>query len=281
MKSSTTAMNNHLAQEVTTLCTCWKIVRQDGVVFGFTDHDRDLQIDDQLYECEWGYNRTALTTDSGMGVANVDVTGILSSDRITEEDLRNGLFDRANVYVFMVNWANPNGGIIRLRRGWFGEVVLNQNGMFSVELRGLAQALTHNSLEVYSPECRTDLFSPRCKLLRENFVQSGVVSSIQSRTVFTGTGPVKPSQGFLGGAITFTSGDNEGRTIEIIAEDGLQFTLFEGPNYPISVGDEFEIVPGCDKLLSTCSGVYNNVKNFRGEPDVPGQDEYMRYPDAH
>ena len=44
-KTISTALAQHLAGEVTTLATCWKITRRDGIVLGFTDHVRDLQID--------------------------------------------------------------------------------------------------------------------------------------------------------------------------------------------------------------------------------------------
>jgi len=32
----------HLGSDVTTLCHCWKIIRKDGFIIGFTDHDQDL-----------------------------------------------------------------------------------------------------------------------------------------------------------------------------------------------------------------------------------------------
>jgi len=38
--------------------------------------------------------------------------------------------------------------------------------------------------------------------------------------------------------------------------------------------------PGCDKRLTTCINKFNNINNFRGEPYVPGQDEFFNYPDA-
>jgi hypothetical protein len=63
VKTISTGLDAHLKQEVTTLCTCWKIVRQDGKVFGFTDHDDDVVFDGIVYECETGYNRTAITND--------------------------------------------------------------------------------------------------------------------------------------------------------------------------------------------------------------------------
>jgi len=45
MKMVSAALAQHLAGEVTTLATCWKIARRDGVVVGLTDHVRDLEVD--------------------------------------------------------------------------------------------------------------------------------------------------------------------------------------------------------------------------------------------
>jgi hypothetical protein len=32
----------HLAGDATTTCHCWRLTRRDGVVLGFTEHDRDI-----------------------------------------------------------------------------------------------------------------------------------------------------------------------------------------------------------------------------------------------
>jgi hypothetical protein len=41
------------------------------------------------------------------------------------------------------------------------------------------------------------------------------------------------------------------------------------------VGDAFVATRGCDRQFSTCRDVFNNVKNFRGEPPhlLPGEDK--------
>jgi hypothetical protein len=44
-KAALIAFTQHLADEVTTLATCWKSTRRDGAVLGFTDHLRDLELD--------------------------------------------------------------------------------------------------------------------------------------------------------------------------------------------------------------------------------------------
>ena len=44
MKSLSAALQAHLDSGTTTLAWCWRIERADGVVFGFTDHDRPLDV---------------------------------------------------------------------------------------------------------------------------------------------------------------------------------------------------------------------------------------------
>jgi uncharacterized phage protein (TIGR02218 family) len=164
MKAVATQLAAHLAGDVTMLATCWRITRADGEVFRFTDHDRDLVVEGEVYEASAGYSRTAISNDAGMGVDNLDVEGVFDSDAVTEEELRAGQFDRAEVRIFLVNWADPSMGVLRLRRGWFGEVVLTEQGVFRTELRGLTQALSQRIGELYSPECRADLGDHRCRV---------------------------------------------------------------------------------------------------------------------
>ena len=49
MQQLSTDLANHLAQETTTLATCWSITRKDGMVLYFTDHDRDITVGGHAY----------------------------------------------------------------------------------------------------------------------------------------------------------------------------------------------------------------------------------------
>lgn len=177
MKNISNELSEHLDGEVTTLCSCWRVVRRDGREFFFTDHDQDIFFEGNTYEAEASYERTAVQTTSDFGVSNLDVSGILDSDLITDEELRAGLFNRADVFVFIVNWANPAQGALRVRRGWFGEVTLLDNGTFVTEIRGLGQALTYNWIETYSSECRADFCDTRCGLNIADFTRRATVTS--------------------------------------------------------------------------------------------------------
>lgn len=286
MKSASDALAAHLAGPVTTLATCWRIIRQDGLSYHFTDHDRDLEIDGATYLASTGYSRTAISNDASLSVDNLDVEGVFDSAAITEADLRAGLLDQAEVHIFLVNWADTSMGILRLRRGWFGEVSLSEQGMFRTELRGMTQRLQQRVGALYSPECRADLGDTRCKVPIESAVwtKTGTVLSTRDpATLIVALDGQEPPQGwFTGGLLTWETGANAGRAIEVsdwVQETG-HLTMFLPMGYPVQPGDAFRIHPGCDKRLETCRTRFDNVLNFRGEPYVPGQDTLMSYPDA-
>jgi hypothetical protein len=119
--------------------------------------------------------------------------------------------------------------------------------------------------------------------------RAGTVTEVFERAVFTAAidepraAPLESIGGwFDGGVLTWETGDNAGRAIEVKswAQASGEITLFLPPGYPVQPGDAFRVHPGCDKRLDNCAGRFANVLNFRGEPYVPGQDEMMKYPDA-
>jgi hypothetical protein len=116
----------------------------------------------------------------------------------------------------------------------------------------------------------------------EAWSRAGVVVDAVDRTTFTVT--IDESRAvdgwFACGVLTWESGANTGRSIEVKAwtQTTGQLELFLPMGYAIEPGDTFRIHPGCDKRLDTCFGRFANVLNFRGEPYVPGQDLLMSYP---
>jgi len=166
-KTISAGLEAHLAQESTTLCTIWRITRTDGQEFFFTDHDRDLEFppsSGMIYESAVGYNRTAVANAVGLSVDNLDVQGFFQSGAITEDELRAGLFDYAEVRVSEVNWSNLSQGAMKLRRGRFGEVTYADSGLFQTELRGLTQAFSQTVGELFQSECRADVGDTKCKI---------------------------------------------------------------------------------------------------------------------
>jgi uncharacterized phage protein (TIGR02218 family) len=279
-KTISTALAQHLAGEVTTLATCWQITRRDSLVLGFTDHVRDLIVDGVTYRAASGYTRTAIRGTADLAVDNLDVESVFSDDGITQEDLRAGRYDFAEVRMLLVNYQDLGQGILKLRRGWLGEVTI-RDGMYVAELRGMTQRLQMTVGEVYAPDCAADLGDARCGVDLAALEDSGAVDAVISATAFT-TVLAQATGWYDGGELAWTGGANAGQTVAVRSWDAAtgMLALFLPALYPMQVGDEFTIRPGCDKSFATCQTKFDNVINFRGFPHVPGTDQVLSYPDA-
>ena len=164
MRNASVALKNHLEQELTTLATCWKITRRDGTDYYFTDLDVDVTFGNNVYLSRVGYDRTAITNSAGLKTDELDLSGFFRDDSLQEIDMRNGLFDFADVEIFIVNYDDLSQGRMMLRRGNLGEVEISPSGAFKAELRGLTQRLSQFIGEKYQAECRADLGDNRCKI---------------------------------------------------------------------------------------------------------------------
>lgn len=161
-KQISSALDAYLKQPTTALATCWKITRTDMRVFAYAELDRDLVIDGITYKSIGGFNKTAIRDSATPDVDDLEVSGWLSDDDITEKDIRNGMFDYAEVEIFVVPWTEPTMGKLKMRYGRFGEVKRAPSGAFIVELRGLVGHLQSRIGNVYAPECRVDVGSKQC-----------------------------------------------------------------------------------------------------------------------
>lgn len=162
MKSTTTDLRTHLDKEVTALSTCWRVERRDGKVLLFTDCDEDITIDGETYSSIGAYSRTAIESTSTLSVDNLDITGLTSEISLPTAELRSGLFDHAQVKIFLTPWMQRYPGKLKLRRGFFGEVQVLPNNTFKVELRGLMQRFSNSFTEIYSSTCRNDFGDRSC-----------------------------------------------------------------------------------------------------------------------
>lgn len=163
-KSISANLKAHIQQTVTTLATCWELIRTDGKRFFFTSHDVDINFEGNIYLASSGFTRTAIQNDSSLAVDNLDIESLFDNLSITEDDLRAGFFDYAEIKVFLINWEDLDQGSLKIRRGRLGEVVATEQGIFRTELRGLTQQLSQKIGEVYQAECRVDLGDAKCQI---------------------------------------------------------------------------------------------------------------------
>ncbi|CAL7962985.1 conserved hypothetical protein [Alphaproteobacteria bacterium] len=269
-----------LANNVTTLATCWYIKLQNGRQMGFTNHDQDLIISGVTYLAKSGFTASAISSSSNLAIDNLDIEGVLNSDLIDNKDIIAGVYNHAEVRIFIVDYLDPTAVHINLRRGWLGEIKLNKQ-QFVAEIRGLAQAFTAKIGELYSPQCRAKFGDNKCYVPLEKYTFCGlIVTQVFSRSSFisdslsrkiTESGYNNDLIKLLSyGYVIFETGSNTSIKMEIkccAQVEHIQLAL--ALPYEIQVDDKFTVAVGCDKSFGTCCNVFCNAVNFRGEPHIP------------
>jgi uncharacterized phage protein (TIGR02218 family) len=277
MKLISPELKNHISSELTTMVTCWVLTRRDGVRLAFSTHDREMDFENLIFRPVNSFLPTSVSSTSSLNVDNLEVHALLSSDGLAEKDIRAGLFDHAVISIFQVNWQDLSQGKLYIRSGWLGEFTLKDQ-KFTVEIRGLTQRLQQVIGDVFSPECRADLGAGDCHVNLEQFATLGKVTSASGGDSFTDTGRTEGDGWYDYGLIRWLSGANAGRRVEVKTYSPGQFILHDNMPDPITVGDIYLSIAGCDKRSATCKVKYQNFENFRAETAIPGTDSLYDYP---
>ena len=86
--------------------------------------------------------------------------------------------------------------------------------------------------------------------------------------IATAVSPI-PANLYIQGTIIGLTGGNAGasRTVSNMS-DGWVFLKLAFLS-PVVAGDQFQLLPGCDRTLASCTNIFNNANHFGGFPYVP------------
>ena len=278
------AFLDHMATGTTEVCRCWRLTRTDGVVMGFTDHDRDLAFDGTLYRADTGLAARAVAQGTGLSVDNTEALGILSTSAIREDEIEAGRYDGAEIEAWLVRWSDTDARMLRFR-GTIGEVSRG-GGAFTAELRGLTDLLNQPMGRIYQPLCQANLGDGDCGV---DFDLDGLSETLSAREVEEGRVFVLDGlhlyddRWFERGRLMPQDGPAAGlsgtiKTDRLMADGSRRIELWEPIRAEVTGATTLRLVPGCDKRLATCRDKFLNVINFRGFPTIPGDDWLVAVP---
>lgn len=267
-------MADFFGGDVTTIAFLWRLERRDGVVLGFTSHDRDLMRNGLRYRATPGMVPSAIERNDQLDVANVSLAGALTSDAITADDLASGRWDGAALWLWMADWLDATQPPLLLVRGELGTIDMTDRG-FSAELRGATALFEAPVVAQTSPDCRAQFGDKLCRI--------PLAGRTHIARAVTLVGPLLSlDQAFADalfnlGQLRWLDGPNAGLRAAIATSTGATVLLQEQPAAPVAPGTRVMLLEGCDKRFTTCCARFNNAINFRGEPHIPGTDLLLRY----
>lgn len=263
------------SQPLETTATFWRVLRRDGVTLGFTAHDRDLWLDGVLHRAAPGMAPSAIRRSAGFEPDSAEVTGALSHDALSAEDLAAGRFDGARVLVGLADWESGEYAVVYA--GTIG-AVSQEAGQFTAELQSRKAEFLHDPIPRTSPACRAAFCGPGCGLSAAKFTHEAVLVSADLAanrvTVTTDAG----AAALLGGTLRWLGGPQAGIAMGIAEAEGAVLTLDVPLAAGLASGLRAVLIEGCAHTLEVCAGRFANAVNFQGEPFLPGNDLVARYP---
>lgn len=272
MKELTPEFQDHLDGEVTALCNCWQIHHTDGVIMGFTDHDRDIVFDTITHHAHTGLEASDVETTSSLTPDNHEIAGALSSAAISEADIAARIYDGARVAHYIVNWSAP-GERVRMHTYLISEIT-REDGAFRAELKSIAALLDQIRTRRYERHCSARLGDGDCGVdLTAGLTDTGTIAEIVGETIWhVADLPERVEGWYAGGLVSLP--DDGGKNLQIVSDRRLEngnrsFEFWSAPVEAVSAQDAFSVTPGCDKRFETCRKKFANGLNFRGFPHMP------------
>ena len=284
------SMQSFLGATTFRFARLWAIMRTDGVVLRYTDHNTAIDYAGDTYTPAV-FDASAGETKEGFSENNVELRGYLAASEITKEDLRARMYADATVTVLVVDWRYPFAGYYR-KDTMSVESVEYTGEVWQASVLGLAGLLRRKVGKVLNRDCGVSkLGDSRCGVDIEAHRKSGEVTAINEYSRVITVDLVDATGLYDLGEITWTGGNNSGRISEVKKYENSGsaiVTLQLRAPYEVQVGDTFTIIPGCRRIREDCKGTSgtggkpwaNNINNFDGYPNMPGARIVLKTPDA-
>ena len=241
------------------------------------------------------FGRSKVTTKIGVEPTELDIellagaTDLVGTTPLAEA-VRVGLFDGATVELdrFFAPPQAGGSGPLDTSLGcllWFyGRVAECEVGRsrIAITVKSLMNLLAVQQMprRLYQASCNHVFGGTMCGYDRvQGRNAAGVATGIGEVTVGALAGTTQaqiatdfvpsPATAYDEGTITATSGANDGatRTIARLADGAV--LLLKPWLSPVSIGDTFRLLPGCDHTTATCDQTLQNLARYGGFPYIP------------
>jgi uncharacterized phage protein (TIGR02218 family) len=170
--------------------------------------------------------------------------------------------------AFMPTYGDTSSGTVVLFAGRISDIDCSRTGV-ELKCRSHLELLNIQiPRRLWQASCTHVFGGPMCHFNREGLSITFSAGAASTQTVITNApSSVTP---FVLGTIKGVTGSNAGlsRTVAAFVSGGT-VTVKLAFLFPVAAGDQFQLLPGCDRTMATCRNVFNNAVNFGGFPFIP------------
>ena len=230
------------------------------------------------------FDRSTVTTKIGIEPTELDISILAGANDLVggtsfADAVRTGQFDGATVELdrFFTPPQPAGSGAPAMNLGaivWFyGRLAETDVGRskINMKVKSLLNLLAQQQMprRLYQAACTHVFGDTMCGFDRTSLTASVTAQAGSSQAAIVTSLSPSPATLFDQGTIVATSGPNAGQRRTITQLSGGTAYLLKAWLEPVTVGNEFELLPGCDHTVATCQNTFNNLNRFGGFPYIP------------
>lgn len=279
---ATTPQKEALASNVIWPCDIWQITAQDGTVVRYASHSRSLVYDTFTYSATPNEPSTS-AIQIGLEADTSEMAGVFD-DTLTKASVEAGKWKKAAIVKeILIDYRTPSLGTVRKQKGYVGKIEPMGAYSFKLEFRSITDLLRQKTGDLTSNSDRITALAD-LGINVASFTHATTVTAVTDRRIFQIDYEQLSANYFVNGKITWTSGNNNGRSMEIktaVASGGnTNLELHLPMPSTITVGDNVTAIRGYKltredaKLLGAMA-----VLNAQAEWDIPSLQFTLKYPE--
>tara|TARA_R110000787_G_scaffold42303_8_gene104003 strand:+ start:2894 stop:6394 length:3501 start_codon:yes stop_codon:yes gene_type:complete len=219
------------AKSRTRVCRCYEIIRADSVRFLLTDNSTPISFRGSTWS-PMSFDSSATRRELGMKASSRELSGFISSDKITVEDLRAGRYQHATITEYIIDWRYPHLRPLLETRHTIQQTTYSGEH-WEADVQGLPYQLKSKVGEVYGRTCKRTLGDEYCRATFVTQINKTVLDAVTPRrTVYLLNTElsVVTDDYFAMGKLTWLTGNNAQMTHELLSSAVVTANHVGDPN---------------------------------------------------
>lgn len=268
MKSATAGLITLLNSRSFVMADLYEFTLRSGTVVRYTSADIDVVYSGNTYSSvgpRLKRGRTKIVLGIEVDELNIEVfprsTDLLNGTPFLQA-LRSGALDGARLVLrraFKSSWSDSATEAMIQFSGRVSEMELSRFGA-QIQVKSDTELLNvQMPRNLYQPTCLNTLYDSNCGVVKATYEVTGQVTAGSTQSSLNTNLSGYPNGWFSLGTIEFLSGANSGvkKSVREFLSGVVSLTV-PLVGMPVA-GDTFKILPGCNKLQSTCGNTVERV----------------------
>ncbi len=245
-----------LAESVIETVFCYKFKLKNSIVFGFATNEQGVDFEGVYYQPNQIISASAIDFSIDLSDEAIEIV-LKSNENINQKVIDEKLIEDAVIDIFILIKLENRFEKIDLKRGFVDKIKLSED-IYIIEIASIFKKLDKNIIKSYSTNCSVNFGSKDCGVGVGSYSFDAVITDLIDENIIEINDLAKTERFFNNGVLIHNN-----INYQIMHSTKNKIVLKSKCNN-FSIGDEINLIAGCNKTMEECQKKFKNIINFRG-----------------